>query len=237
MLLASSSGRHRDSRGCPAGLDPGTGDRRGATSRAAPALDRVVGDDRSVAGEVAAFVATRTSALHRLAFLLTGDRGAAEDLLQEALVQVVAHWERVSRVEDPDAYVRRVLVNQHLQGRRRLRWRAEVLTSAPPERPDAVDSEGRVDDADALHRVLGQLPPRQRAVVVLRYDEGLSERETAQVLDCSVGTVKSSASRGLAALRHLLDVADECGDERPIPRLEGESMTYVTAPVVAWSAR
>jgi RNA polymerase sigma-70 factor (sigma-E family) len=149
----------------------------------------------------AEFVTQWSPALLRVAFLLTSDRGEAEDLLQTALLKTSRHWGRLNDREAAYAYVRRVLVTTHTSWRRRRRVH-EVLLDQFPDRP--VSEPTSIEAGQAL-QALEQLPPRMRAVVVLRCYEGLSEAETAEALGCSVGSVKSQASRGLARLRELLD--------------------------------
>ncbi|MFG3287413.1 SigE family RNA polymerase sigma factor [Streptomyces sp. NPDC048179] len=146
------------------------------------------------------FVRARWSHLVRTAVLLTGDPHHAEDLTQTALAKAYRSWRRVSRADHPEAYVRRILVSCN-SDRFRKRRVAEALTAAPPERPGHDDAVTRADERGTLLAALAQLPPRQRAVVVLRYWEDLSEGEVAEVLGCSPGTVKSQASKGLAKLR------------------------------------
>jgi RNA polymerase sigma-70 factor (sigma-E family) len=144
----------------------------------------------------------------RLAFLLTGDLHEAEDLLQSAYAKVLPKWQRVSTYDSPDAYVRRVMVNLRISRWRRLRDR-EWATESVPEPPDAApDLSALVVESDALLGALQQLPARQRAAVVLRHWCDLSEAETASVMGCTPGTVKSTTSRGLAALRHHLHDSD-----------------------------
>ncbi|MBN1094100.1 SigE family RNA polymerase sigma factor [Blastococcus sp. TML/M2B] len=155
--------------------------------------------------EFADFVEQWSPALLRVAFLLTGDRWLAEDLLQTSLLKTSRRW---SRLADPQAaypYVRRVLVTTHAGWRRRRRV-GEVLTDRLPER--AASEAGPVEPGRAV-AALATLPPRMRAVVVLRYHEDLSEAATAAALGCSVGSVKSQASRGLARLRALLSPSDD----------------------------
>lgn len=159
------------------------------------------------------FVRARWSPLRRMAFLLTADEGRAEDLLQEALVKLWFVWHRVHD-GNPEAYVRRILVNTAISGRRR-RWRGELPTAELPELTGG-DIVSQVDDRDALRRAMGELSDRQRAVVVLRYVEDLSEREVAELLGCSVGTVKGHASRGLARLRQLPGLCEAASAE-PMP--------------------
>jgi RNA polymerase sigma-70 factor (sigma-E family) len=145
------------------------------------------------------FVEVRYTDLLRTAYLLTGSRDAAEDLVQSALVTTMRHWRGVA---DPMAYVRRAMVNQRTSLWRRVGSR-EVLTDMPPDRATPDGAAGRAE-RDELLGALGRLPARMRAVLVLRYWEDLSEEETARVLGCSVGTVKSQASRGLSRLRDVL---------------------------------
>ncbi|TFV65938.1 UNVERIFIED_ORG: SigE family RNA polymerase sigma factor [Bacillus sp. AZ43] len=153
------------------------------------------------------FVARRQEPLLRLAFLLTGDRGHAEDLVQTALMKTYRHWDRITRRGDPTAYVRRALVTTHTSWRRRA-WHREQPTDRLPDVPVA-EAADRVDAGEELRRALGGLPPRMRATVVLRYYEDLSELQTAQAMGCSESTVNTQAARGLARLRAALapDVA------------------------------
>ena len=147
------------------------------------------------------FVAARSTSLLRTAYLLTHDRGLAEDLLQTALAKAWFAWERIDG--QPEAYVRRILVNTYATWWRR-KWNGEEPTEDLPESGSAVGRPGeshRADDRADLWQALGRLPKRQRAVVVLRFYEDLSEAETAEILGCSVGTVKSQASKALAKLR------------------------------------
>lgn len=145
------------------------------------------------------FVASRGSALWRTAWLLTGDRHSAEDLVQTALGKAWPHWARVSRSGSFEAYVRRTMFTTYVAWYRR-RWNAEVPTEHLPEQSRIGDVE-RVAFQRDVAVALVQLPRGQRAVVVLRYFEDLTEAQTAEVLGCSVGTVKSQTSRALAALR------------------------------------
>jgi RNA polymerase sigma-70 factor (sigma-E family) len=144
------------------------------------------------------FVAARSSALLRTAYLLTHDHALAEDLLQTALTRSWFAWSRIEG--HPEPYVRRVLVNTYASWWRR-RWNGEVPTGELPEQPAG---DGTVADPGTGHDLwtaMARLPRRQRAAVVLRYFEDLTEAETAQVLGCSVGTVKSQTSKALAKLR------------------------------------
>jgi len=145
------------------------------------------------------FMQGRWPTMVRLAYGLTGDLGHAEDVAQAAFAKAYMSWPRVVRAGNPDAYVRRILINENRTRFRRRRVR-EFSTGSPPETgvPDALR---HVDDRSALVAALRALAPRQRAVVVLRYWLDLSETETADTLGCSVGTVKNQASRALATLR------------------------------------
>ena len=146
-----------------------------------------------------AFVEQATPSLLRTAWLLTGDHHAAHDLVQAALVRTYVAWPRV-RPETALAYARRVLVNERTD-----RWRrtgAELAVASPPE--SAATPGSATEDRDIVVRLLATLPEQQRKVVVLRYYADLSEQATADVLNISVGSVKSAASRGLATLRTQL---------------------------------
>ncbi|WP_436775579.1 SigE family RNA polymerase sigma factor [Yinghuangia sp. YIM S09857] len=151
------------------------------------------------AAEFHEFVQARWARLVRTAYLLTGDHGEAEDLAQNTLVRVYAAWHRVRSADSPDAYLRRMLVNTNAARFRKKRI-TQLLGAEAPDRGEA-DSTDRIGQRDALMRALAQLPTRQRAAVVLRYWDDLPETEVAAILGCSVGTVKSQASKGLAKLR------------------------------------
>ena len=157
----------------------------------------VVGDEQ----QFAEFVSARMPAVLRWAHLLTGDRGRAEDLVQHAFAATYRHWRRIEPA-GAEAYVRRAVLNAHLSWWRRG-WRSEQPVAEPPERA-GPDRTGDVDERDAMWAALAGLPPRQRAVLVLRYYEDLSEAEIARVLDVSPGTVKSQAAKGIARLRTLV---------------------------------
>jgi RNA polymerase sigma-70 factor (sigma-E family) len=148
------------------------------------------------------FLAERGRSLLRAAALLGGGPEAGEDLLQAALERLLKHWREFEG--DPEPYLRRTLY--HLAAddwRRQRRWRDRVPRLRGADRGIVADRSAEVDQRDELFRLLLQLTPGQRAAVVLRYWEDLSEAEAAEVLGCSVGTVKSAASRGLARLREL----------------------------------
>ena len=145
------------------------------------------------------FMRGRWPAMVRLAYGLTGDLGHAEDVAQAAFARAYASWGRVARTGDPDAYVRRIVINEN-HSRFRRRRVAESLVDAVPE-PLPQPQPDPLSGSAALLRALRRLGPRQRAVIVLRFWMDMSEAETAAALNCSVGTVKSQASRALAALR------------------------------------
>jgi RNA polymerase sigma-70 factor (sigma-E family) len=144
------------------------------------------------------FVAARSDRLLRTAFMLTRDWATAEDLLQEAMAKAWFAWWRVSG--DPEAYVRKIIVTTYITWWRRRRWRAEVPTLELPIEVSA-DETRSADERDAVWRALGRLPAGQRAVIVLRFYEDLTETKTAEVMGCSVGTVKSQTAKALAKLR------------------------------------
>jgi RNA polymerase sigma-70 factor (sigma-E family) len=161
--------------------------------------------------EFQSFLVGRWPRLLRTAFLLTGEQHAAEDLVQTTLEQVYAAWRRVASTDDPDTYVRRVMINAHARRHRRrlkefLAPRAD--SDLVPEVPDSGDRIAQADDRGALLTALSQLPPRQREAVVLRYWEDLSESQAAEAMGCSVGSVKSNAAKGLAKLRAIPGLAE-----------------------------
>jgi RNA polymerase sigma-70 factor (sigma-E family) len=149
------------------------------------------------------FVDLRYGDLLRIAYLLTGSAHDAEDLVQSALLKVMRRWRKV---DDPLAYLRRTMANQHISLWHRVRSR-ELVGATPPE-PATDDTADRVVRRRALIDALRELPPRTRVVVVLRYLDDLPEAEVAAMLGWPVGTVKSHASRGLARLRVALDTTE-----------------------------
>lgn len=161
--------------------------------------------------ELTAFVRGRYRQLLRRAYLLTGDQSTAEDLVQEALARCCAAW-RQHPAHDPDAYVHKVMVNV-LISRSRLRRLGEHLAADVPD-AGIGDSSAALADRDLLWRAMRQVPPRQRAVLVLRFYDDLGEQEIATLLDISVGTVRSQSAKGLARLRRL-DITAERIEERP----------------------
>jgi RNA polymerase sigma-70 factor (sigma-E family) len=169
----------------------------------------------------ARFVEARERALQRTAWLLTGDWALAEDLVQTALVRAWPRWERILRRDDPEIYVRRIMVNTWSTWYRR-KWRGEKPAAAMPDSAAAGDLAAEVAVRLAVRQALGALPRRQRAVLVLRIYDDLSEAQVAEVLDCTVGTVKSTMSRALAKLREdpnlagLMSERSGDRDERPV---------------------
>nr|WP_241562850.1 SigE family RNA polymerase sigma factor [Micromonospora costi] len=149
------------------------------------------------------FVGSRMAHWRRTAFLMCGDWDRGDDILQRVLTELYRNWTRARRAEHPDALVRTMLLRRLLDDRR-LRWTRVVLGATLPERQtEPVDPTERITLVGALR----QVPPRQRAVLVLRYFQDLSVEETARALGCSTGTVKSQAAKGLNALRALLGPA------------------------------
>jgi len=159
--------------------------------------------------EFDSFMRGRWPTMVRLAYALTGDAGHAEDVAQAAFARAYASWGRVRRAGDPDAYVRRIVINEHRSRFRKHRVAEEL-------RGDLGETLGGEqqgpEERQALLDALRALGPRQRAVVVLRYWLDLSEAETAAALNCSVGTVKSQASRALATLRKSAAAPDGTRD-------------------------
>jgi RNA polymerase sigma-70 factor (sigma-E family) len=157
------------------------------------------------------YAATAWPWLYRFSYLLAGNHADAEDLAQQTLLQAYRSWARVSRADQPAAYLRRMLTNLYISQRRPRGRRLEVLSDAPPEprQPPAAAPEDRM----VLWPHVAALPPRQRAVIVLRYYEQLSEREIAEALDCSTGNVKSTAHRALRTLRAAVGPDAPHGEE------------------------
>ncbi|WP_229071019.1 SigE family RNA polymerase sigma factor [Actinoplanes sp. DH11] len=146
----------------------------------------------------------RGPGLVRVARLLCGDEHRAEDLVQDVLARAYARWWRISRLEQPDTYVRRMLVNAHHSWWRR-RGSRDVPVPAVADRPRVTDEAAEVAGRDEMWRLVCALPKRQRTVVVLRYYEDLDDNAIAAILDCSTGTVRTHAKRALTALRRRRD--------------------------------
>jgi RNA polymerase sigma-70 factor (sigma-E family) len=151
--------------------------------------------------EYVAYVTARGSALRRTAYLLCGDWHRADDIVQTAIAKLYVHWNKAKRASFLDAYVRRILTRTYLD-EQRLRWWSVQRVEAVPDQPTTPSSSA--EDRMLLLDALAQVPPRQRAVLVLRFWEDLSVEQTAEILRCSVGTIKSQTAHGLAAMRRLL---------------------------------
>jgi len=147
------------------------------------------------------YAAARTPWLRKVAFLLCQDWHRADDLVQASLTRLYVHWHRVSGVDNVDGYARAVLVNVFLAEQRTAWWKRVTLHR---ESPDTAVADIDVDASVDLRGALAELPPRQRAAIVLRYYCDLSVDEVAAALDCAPGTVKSQTSRGLETMRHAL---------------------------------
>ena len=157
------------------------------------------------------YVTSHGRALERYAFVLSGDRQQAQDLVQTALLKACRHWRRVTVMEFPDAYVRRIITTSYLDWRRR-RSNAEMPLDDRTVAYTLIDESNpadRVVERDELQRALRTLSPHQRAVLVLRYYEGLDDDAIGAHLGCGVGTVRTHASRGLARLRGTLHLAEQ----------------------------
>ncbi|MFJ1613771.1 SigE family RNA polymerase sigma factor [Streptomyces sp. NPDC088251] len=163
--------------------------------------------------EFAGFVAASHGSLLRTARLLTGDPHTAEDLVQAALIRVYTRWGRAAVWESPQAYTRKVVVNLYATWRRR-RWHAEVVRAETESSTSGHDMAGSAEARLELERALADLPRTQRAVVVLRFYEDLSVDQTAELLGCSPGTVKSRTNRALERLRAAGALSGYAGTER-----------------------
>jgi RNA polymerase sigma-70 factor (sigma-E family) len=147
------------------------------------------------------FAAARLPAVLRFAGVLTGDRALAEDVVQDVLIRASRRWDQISGLDRPELYIRKMILNEYLSWRRRS-WRLLPVGAASDlDTRTAPDHAGLHAERDALLAELGKLPRRQRAVLVLRYYEGFSDSEIAELLGCTPGTVRGYASRALAALR------------------------------------
>jgi RNA polymerase sigma-70 factor (sigma-E family) len=154
------------------------------------------------------WVAQRGAALLRFAYLLTRDHARAEEAVQDALIAAYSRWSRICRVQDPEAYVRRSIVNADIsRWRRFLRRETPTADLVPPgSGPDHAEAQA---EQDAVWTLCATLPTKQRAAVILRYYEDLPDAEIAAILDCSAATVRSQIHRALAALRTTLTTAEE----------------------------
>lgn len=173
------------------------------------------------------FVRAHTTALLRSAFLLTGDRGTAEELVQDTLVRLYPRWSQVEAADVPIAYVRRSLTNNFLNGRRR-KASGELLFADIPERGYDPDLAGRLGDRELVRQLLDGLPPKQRAVLVLRFFHDLSDEQIAADLGCRQGTVRSIVSRALSGLRESTEQRAQAAARartEPPPHSGGASAT------------
>jgi len=166
--------------------------------------------DRSLEEDFTAFVTERAHALLKAAYALTGDQHAAQDLVQSAFAKAFLKWRKIS--DSPEPYVRRIIYHDFVSMWRNHRRKPEVIVAEPPDRSD----DGELEDDAAIRllmrEALAALPPRQRAVIVLRYFEDFSVEETAAILACGKGTVASQASRALAKLREAVSHLDGVED-------------------------
>ena len=159
----------------------------------------------NVDADFAEFVEARWGSLYRLAYLLAGSPAAAEDLLQTSLEKAYVNWSRIGEMDYAEAYVRRILANTLVSGRRRAWTREHASDRLPDLAGDTIELP--VLDRSLLWPLVCALPARQRAVIVLRYYEDLSEAQIADALGCATGTVKSQSSAAIAALRRALAAA------------------------------
>jgi RNA polymerase sigma-70 factor (sigma-E family) len=155
---------------------------------------------RSDASDFHEFIAPRLDSLRRVAYVLARDWHRADDLVSDSILKVLRTWQRIDRMENPDAYVHRILINTWLDERRRFLRRRESPSDAVPDRV-RTDHQPASDERVTVLAHLAKLPKRRRAVVVLRFYCDMSVEETAQILGCSAGTVKSQTARALETLR------------------------------------
>jgi RNA polymerase sigma-70 factor (sigma-E family) len=159
------------------------------------------------------FATSNLRQLRRTAFLLCGDWHHADDVVQTVLTKLYTNWNKIQRRERVDAYVRTMIVRATFDRRRRFAWRRELTSAEPPETP--IDDNHHVEDRMVLIDALAKMPPRQRAVLVLRFWDDLDVTDTAAALGCSEGTVKSQTARGLTNLRALLEGPDHLAGSQP----------------------
>jgi RNA polymerase sigma-70 factor (sigma-E family) len=169
-------------------------------------IDRI-DESQAPQEQFAAYFAARFHAARRRAYLLCGDWHRADDVAQNAFVRLASSWHRVRDSAALDAYLRTCLLRSFITDQRLAWWRREAPTAEPPERPSDADSAEQVTTRVTVIRALAKVPPKQRAVLVCRFYDGLDVETTARLLGCSVGTVKSQTARGLAALRAALGEA------------------------------
>jgi RNA polymerase sigma-70 factor (sigma-E family) len=165
--------------------------------------------------EFSSFARDRSPALLRSAYLLTGDQQLAEDLVQASLARTYVAWRRLDHPANAEAYTRKVMYRLQISSWRRRKLRESVTADLPEPRREGRDPTDAVDTRIVLHAALLKLPPRQRAVLVLRFFEDRTEAEAADLLEITVGTVKSQAAKGLARLRAIApELADPYTEER-----------------------
>ncbi|HKT00709.1 MAG TPA: SigE family RNA polymerase sigma factor [Rugosimonospora sp.] len=157
------------------------------------------------------YASTRLQALLRYVLMLTGDPHTAADIVQDTMIRVQLKWRHVARADVPDRYVKRMLTNAFIDWRRGSWLRRVVLRADPGEPPPAPDHAEYSAERDRIWALLATLPRRQRAAVVLRFYEGLTDSEIADVMECAVGTVRAHISRALATLRAQLVLAGADG--------------------------
>lgn len=150
------------------------------------------------------FVTARLGALIRYATVVTWDPHLAEDITQDVLVRAQARWGRIGRLDAPEQYVKRMVLNEFLSWRRRKAAHLVFMPTLEDVTPHESDRTRAVDDRDLTRRLIAGLPPKQRAAIALRYYEDLTDEQIAELLGCRTGTVRSYLSRGLAALRAAL---------------------------------
>jgi RNA polymerase sigma-70 factor (sigma-E family) len=150
------------------------------------------------------FVTARLGALIRYATVVTWDPHLAEDITQDVLVRAQARWGRIGRLDAPEQYVKRMVLNEFLSWRRRKAAQLVFMPTLEDVTPHESDRTRAVDDRDLTRRLIAGLPPKQRAAIALRYYEDLTDEQIAELLGCRTGTVRSYLSRGLAALRAAL---------------------------------
>jgi RNA polymerase sigma-70 factor (sigma-E family) len=180
---------------------------------------------RRDAATFAEFATSRARALHRAAYLMVGDAVLAQDLVQEALTKTYVAWPRLRDPRNAEAYCRKAITTTAISWFRRKGWNNERPTEFLPDDPSrrTAGPDTAVAERDAVWRALLTLPPRQRAALVLRFYEDLSEAQTADAMGCAVGTVKSQVSAGLAKLR------DRLGDDvQPLSPDEGSAEEAMT---------
>jgi RNA polymerase sigma-70 factor (sigma-E family) len=174
-------------------------------------MEVAVREDADTGLDFEVWVASRSKALTRFAYLITGSRDESEDVLQTALTSACARWTRISRTRDPEAYVRKMVVNAHISLWRSFR-RRETPTEDPESPASGADYASAIGEADRVWRLCATLPRRQRAAVVLRFYEDLAYPEIAGLLGVGEGTVRAYIHRALAALRATIQ--KEQADER-----------------------